>query len=588
MCIMLAQLSRWLLIAAIGQAPPEAALAKAAPADVDVAVRVRGMETSRDDLLAMLKAMNPDWATAAEGPLSAPVAEMRQRHGEHAAKSPFLALVKFGDDGAAGGPPPFAVLVHSEDYKSTLKELSGGKDVELKHQEGDYDEFDSPGGDGKWYAAKAPGVVGFGPSKELIAAIAKRPGQSLDSVLTGSAGPSFYRGDVGLFVNAASLSKRFGEQIEQGRQMLMAALDQAAQQQGNATAMEMVKGIYGKLFDSLKVADRLTLGLDAGPKGLHLAGFLKIKTDSASARSIADVRSGDLPAVGKLPTGSMSYGSMNVSATAVERFQSMNLRMLGAGGKPSPESEKAVAEFHGLGQIEQITAMSMDKGMTGLSEMRVDDPRKYITAAVNLVRSMGEGAGRSGIYKDLKVEENARTDGGLTYTHVSATMDVHKLAELAGNQPAQVENLKTMFGDGQVGFWYGTDGKRVLQVIAPTWDEAKSLIDRYSTGKSSVGEDANFKAVRSELPEQASVLLVFNAQGLVRMMVRSIGAVTKRPDLKAPEDMPKDPAYLGVSLTPHAAQGYEFHLAIPSTVGIVIAKGFVPMIGGLAPPGANQ
>ena len=35
---MLAQLSHWILIAALGQAPPEAALLKATPADVDAAM----------------------------------------------------------------------------------------------------------------------------------------------------------------------------------------------------------------------------------------------------------------------------------------------------------------------------------------------------------------------------------------------------------------------------------------------------------------------------------------------------------------------------------------------------------------------
>ncbi len=133
------------------------------------------MEATRDDVLAMLKAMNPDWAAAAEGPLSHALDEMRQRHGEHAAKSPFLALVKFGDEGGAGGPPPFAIVVPSDNYKGTLAELNGGKEPELKHQDGDYDEFAGPDGNGTWYAAKAPGVVAFGPSKEMIAEIAKRP-----------------------------------------------------------------------------------------------------------------------------------------------------------------------------------------------------------------------------------------------------------------------------------------------------------------------------------------------------------------------------------------------------------------------------
>ena len=47
---MLAQLSQWLLIAALGQAPSEAALLKAAPAKSTSPSAYRGMETTRDDL----------------------------------------------------------------------------------------------------------------------------------------------------------------------------------------------------------------------------------------------------------------------------------------------------------------------------------------------------------------------------------------------------------------------------------------------------------------------------------------------------------------------------------------------------------
>ncbi len=183
---MLAQLSHWLLIAALGQAPPEAALLKAAPAEVDVAVRTRGLEATRDDVLAMLKAINPDWANMAEGTLAGPLGQIREHHGAHAVTSPFLVLFRIGEPGG-DGPPPFAVLVPSDDYKGVLKELSGGKDVELKHQDGDYDAFDSPDGNGTWYAAKAPGIVAFGSSKSLVADIAKRGGKTLDSVVTGAA-----------------------------------------------------------------------------------------------------------------------------------------------------------------------------------------------------------------------------------------------------------------------------------------------------------------------------------------------------------------------------------------------------------------
>ena len=71
------------------------------------------------------------------------------------------------------------------------------------------------------------------------------------------------------------------------------------------------------------------------------------------------------------------------------------------------------------------------------------------------------------------------------------------------------------------------------------------------------------------------------------MFAKLFATVTKNPNLKPPDDMPKEPAYIGASLTPHAAEGYEVHLVLPSAAGTVVAKGMVPMFQGLAPPAAN-
>jgi hypothetical protein len=575
---MLAHLTHWILFGVLAQAPSEAALLKAVPADVDVAIRTRGVESTRDDLVAMLKAMNPEWGNMAEGALSAQVAQLREKHGAHAAKSPFIMVMRMGD---GGGPPPFAVVVPSGNYKGTLSELSGGKDVELKHQDGDYDMFDSPDGNGSWYAAKATGVVAFGSSKELIAAIAKPGGKTLDSVLTGPSAKTFLGGDLGVYVNAASLTKRYADQIDQARQFLMNALDQAAQQAGNAATMEMVKEMYGGVFDSLKYAEGLTLNLDAGEKGLHLAGFLKVTPDVAKAIS-ADQMS-DAASLGKLPVDEMAYVYMNVSAKMFERLQGMSLKMLNPGGKPSPEVEKATAALHGMGRIESLGFASMVKGMRSLNDFKVDDPKKYVEANIAMLKAMSGGEGQLPIYKDIKIEPDSQKHQGLTFTHVALTMDIDKLAGLAGNVPGQAESMKAMFGDGKFSYWYGTDGKRLLQVIAPNWEDARTLIDGYLKGEHGVGETAGFKTVRAELPREGSILALVEVQAVIRMYVNLFATILKKPDLKVPDDMPKDPTFLGASLTPHPSEGYEFHTVIPSSVGTVIAKGVVPIFQGLAP-----
>jgi hypothetical protein len=225
--------------------------------------------------------------------------------------------------------------------------------------------------------------------------------------------------------------------------------------------------------------------------------------------------------------------------------------------------------------------------MLSINEVRTADSKKYLENKLAVLRAMGGGEGQSGLFKDVKVEPSAQTHQGLTFTHASATINMDKLAEISGNNPAQLESMKAMFGDGSMNTWYGTDGKRCIDLVAPNWEAAKPLLEAYMKGEGGAGQAAGFKGVLSELPGHASFGMLFSSQGLVRMLAKQFAALSKNPDLKAPEDMPKEAAYLGASLAPHPTDGYEFHLVIPSPVGTVFAKGMVPLFQAMGAAGAN-
>ena len=97
---MLVSLSMWILAASLGQSPaPDAAGAgwlKALPANVDVAIRVRGVDATHADLMAMLKAVSPKLAARAEPTLTDHLVKFRQKFGEAAARTPWIGLVQTG------------------------------------------------------------------------------------------------------------------------------------------------------------------------------------------------------------------------------------------------------------------------------------------------------------------------------------------------------------------------------------------------------------------------------------------------------------------------------------------------------------
>ena len=87
--------------------------------------------------------------------------------------------------------------------------------------------------------------------------------------------------------------------------------------------------------------------------------------------------------------------------------------------------------------------------------------------------------------------------------------------------------------------------------------------------------------MRAALPERATVLGFMSAQGLVNQMAMQFAAMFNNPDLKAPADLPKDPALVGMAVT-LGEPGYGFRIVVPSRVGEVVEKGLVPLFQSMA------
>ena len=118
-------------------------------------------------------------------------------------------------------------------------------------------------------------------------------------------------------------------------------------------------------------------------------------------------------------------------------------------------------------------------------------------------------------------------------------------------------------------YWYGTDGKRLFQVVAPNWEEARALIDAYLKGEGGVGQTAGFKAVRSELPGRGQLPHALQHPG----PGPDDAPTCSRRSLKnaRPEGARGHAQGAGLpgclASTPQASEGYEFHLVDPEPGG---------------------
>lgn len=553
----------------------EPAWLKAVPGDVDVVVRTAGLDATREHLTAMLTALSPRLGEGAGPTLRSQIIRLRGTFGAPLAEAPCVAVVRVAQVGADGSIP-FGLMVQGEDYQGVLKSFTGGNELTLKPQSGGYDAFEAGRGNGTWYAAKGTGFVAFGPDEQLIASIARPKGPTLAQRLTPPLAGPFLAGDVGAYVGAGALVTRYADAIAQAREGLMAALDQAGQQGGNAAAMTSVKALYASMFDSIKYADALTLGLEASGDDAHLLGALSVKPGPDVAKAIASGRAGSAQELGRMPADAAFFVSMNMDGKALaEQGQSLWMGMLESMAPGSAELKRAREQFRDLGPIEAVGAGTLVKGMRGLNVYKVGDPKAYLAATRAMMRALKPGPGSVSFYKDITIEEGVQTHRGFRFDHMVATFDRDKLAAQnpggAGFQDSLGDSMKS---------WLGTDGQRMIQVMAPSWDDAKAQLDAFLDGKATIGATAGYKSLRSRLPEQSSMLMIMGAQGLVRMIAAQLQAAAGAgKDAKpAPADaLAGEPALFGFSLTPRPPATYEFHLVVPTRVGPIFEKGLVPL-----------
>ncbi len=560
------------LASALGQAPPatsQAAWLKAIPADAAAVVRVKALETGRDDLLKMVEAMSGNAAALLKPQLEQGLATIASMHGKSLTQHPFLAVLRLPKD----GPMPAWAVIMEGDYDATLKAISKKDDLKPKSL-GGYDSFDGPDGQ-TWFGTKGAGFAAFGPDEPLIKAISK-PDASLSEKISDDLKASLLAGDVGVYLNIAAIQSQYGDQIENAKQMAMGLLDQQAGAQLNEGMKQGAKSVYGVIFDSFKVGDALALNLDFAAEGLAVSGLATVKADSAAAKKLTVDKAGAGDMIGKLPANSTVFAYMNVNPENAAGLLKFATTMMSGQAKPSPELEKALATMSQAGAAETYSASS-SSGVPGLGTESITlsfpkDPAKAVEAATELAKA---GKGPGGMVKEVVINADAQKYKGFTLNENVTTFDLEKM--VTPGAPGGVEALKKAMGGDTVHTFYGTDGKAVLSVVSRSFDSAKKLIDSTLSGEDGIDKSPNFKALRARLPKQVGTLFFLSAQGLVKQTVNQLAATTGKDDMKVPADMPKETALLGGALT-GSPKGYSFQFFVPANVGPVIEKGLLPAI----------
>jgi hypothetical protein len=206
------------------------------------------------------------------------------------------------------------------------------------------------------------------------------------------------------------------------------------------------------------------------------------------------------------------------------------------------------------------------------------DAAKVSAARLAVFQALDEGAKYSNLVlkRKPKVTADAQSHAGFKLHAAEIEVDFEASVQKAGDpnqKEAAIEAMKKLMPEKQT-LWFGTDGKRYVQVTGKNWDAAKKLLDEFAAPKAKVGDDPAFAVTRKQLPADAGYLLLTDAVPLLGQLSDYAGQLGGAIPGAPTGELPKfgkgkgDTAYIGMAVAARK-QSVRFDLFVP--VGAVKA-----------------
>jgi hypothetical protein len=555
----------------------------AVPAQCPIVVHLHGAERTKDRLAVLIKAMVPDL-----GPIAVLQLEMMYKAGYDGRKLQGLAkdgpvFLAFLEMPTAGGEAPVMALVakvtNYRDFVNGL--LKEGERGSLRKESAGYEATTVEGKD--VYFIERPGYAIVTPAKEAADLLVKsQPG--LDGKIDREIAAKFLEPDLSLYVSITAVNKEFGDQIKQARELIETVMDQVpAAGNVDKNSAEMVKKVSGGLFQLIQDGKALIVSLDFRPEGLNLHLQTHVGTDTPTNQILKDQKPAALTELGSLPAGMVNY---TASGFGPNLIKSMAPFLYGAGGDDGKKSiDAAINQLVRAGG--RSTASCTNYPPEGVTVTTYRDPTHAVAGQLKLFQAMSEGATfqNAPIKGKPEIKEGAETYRDFKFNAVKIRFDLDKVAEsVPGAGESMKEGMKKLLGE-DLKVWFGTDGKRYLQVTAKDWTAAKGQIDRYLDGQAAVSGEPAYQITRKQLPAEATLIGLADAGRFTQTMGDYLLSVFKAvPGL--PVNLPDGikpvttkTSYLGVAVTLQPEHG-SFDLFVPVTAVQEIRKVIQPLFKG--------
>jgi hypothetical protein len=523
------------------------------PADALVVVQVNGVGAVKDRVGKFLAAALPDqaaeWTKGFEAGLRKVLLDR-----DLSAVAPdarVYAVVTSFQLGADA--EPFTLLLPAADYKGFKDKFLTADERKAVIKGKAADEVDLNGKVAYLMDMTAKGYVAVTHDARAAETFAGKYDPLTSAAMGDGPAAIFHRSDAAVFVNLDRINETFGEQIRGFR----ALIDGLLQQGGGGLVpgfdkqqLEAAKVVYDGVFQAVEDGKGLTIGAEVRPDGLVIRAEAAFAPDTPSAKFLSDERPAPLDRLAGLPKGQAVYSASRSDPAIGKAMQNLSREFTAP--DEDEAAKAAVARYAELATAGGDWVASTAEVGTGLTVSLPPDPAKLTDAYLAVLKALpAAGSYQNVPLKDRPaVAEKDQTHGGFTLHRATITLDFDKAVEKVPDEnvrKATVESMKRLVAE-KTTHWFGTDGKRFVQVSGKDWDAAKGQLDAYLAGTETVGGDPGFRAVRKELPADVSRLYVFEAgQAVVGLGGYLRGVMEAMPAFPGGLEVPEAKAVKGAT-----------------------------------------
>ena len=558
------------------QAAPDASESGLAqvPASAPIVVHVRGIERTKDRLIAMIKNAVPDFAPLVQAKVDEGFKEAlegRELKGLPKDGAVFFALTEMPEP-MPESPPPMAAIVRVTNYTEF-------RDAFLKQEERKTLKTDPAGyetvkiNDKDVYLLNRDGYAIATLQKDVAEAYTKKHA-GLDTKLDKEVAKKLLESDAGIYVDMTAVNKKYGDQLKQFRQLVPLLMGQVAQTgQVDKGQMEMIKRLIGGVFQLVEDSRTFIIATDFRPEGLSLQTQVIVAPDSDSNSLLKNAKPTSLDGLTRLPAGHLGYWATEVSPELLKALQPFISGTAGADPKAVKGLQEALDEMASSEPSSII--MDFDIPVEGMQVWTCKDPGKVALGQLRLLQSLEEGGHyQNAVLKDKpKIKPDAESHRGFKLTSASVVWDIEKMMEKSPGGKQMTEAMKKLMGEG-VNSWFGSDGKVYVQMTGKDWNGARRQLDEYLDGTHAIGQSKAFQEAWKQLPSETTAVGLMDLPQYVAVIADFIGPVLQGqglpfniPHLKAP----KGKAYFGMALVLQPTRG-GLDIWLPGTAVNEIVK----------------